>query len=77
MGIQTDNQLTRRNHNDQIIPKLSVACYMVRQMYHICTNDTLEIDLLCLFSLYCELWNNSLGKFLIQQEDVHSAEENN
>ena len=24
-----------------IIPKLSAACYMVRQMYYICNNDTL------------------------------------
>ena len=30
------------NHIDQIIPKLSAACYMVRQMYHICNNDTLR-----------------------------------
>jgi hypothetical protein len=27
---------------DQIIPKLSAACYMVRQMYYICNNDTLR-----------------------------------
>ena len=29
------------NHTDQIIPKLSVACYMVRQLYRICNNDNL------------------------------------
>jgi len=39
LGIQIDNHLTWRNHIDQIIPKLSVACYMVKQMYHICNND--------------------------------------
>jgi hypothetical protein len=42
LGIQIDNHLTWRNHIDQIIPKLSVACYMVRQMYHISNNDTLR-----------------------------------
>ena len=40
--LQIDNHLTWRNHIDQISPKLSVACYMVRQMYHICNNDTLR-----------------------------------
>ena len=39
LGIQIDSHLTWRNHIDQIIPKLSIACYMVRQMYHICNND--------------------------------------
>jgi len=62
LGIQTNSHLNWKNHIDQIIPKLSITCYMVRQMYHICNNDSL----LCLFSLYCELWNNFLGKFLIQ-----------
>ena len=42
LGIQTDSLLNWKNHIDQIIPKLSVACYMVRQMYHICSNDTLR-----------------------------------
>jgi len=40
--IQIDNHLNWRNHTDQIITKLSVACYMVRQMYHICNNNTLR-----------------------------------
>ena len=39
LGIQIDNHLNWRNHIDQIIPKLSVACYVVRQMYRICNND--------------------------------------
>ena len=42
LGIQIDNHLAWRNHIDQIIPKLSIACYMVRQMYHICKNDKLR-----------------------------------
>jgi len=39
IAIQIDSNLNWRNHNDQTIPTLSVACYMVRQMYHICNND--------------------------------------
>ena len=38
----TDSHLNWRNRIDQIIPKLSVTCYIVRQMYHICNNDTLR-----------------------------------
>ena len=42
LGIQIDNRLNWRNHIDQIIPRLSIACYMVRRMCHICNNDTLR-----------------------------------
>jgi hypothetical protein len=42
LGIQIDNHLNWKNHIDQIIRKLSAACYMVRQMYYICNNDTLR-----------------------------------
>jgi hypothetical protein len=41
LGIQIDNHLNGKNHVDQIIPKLSTACCMVRQIYYIC-NDTLR-----------------------------------
>jgi hypothetical protein len=42
LGIQIDNHLNWKDHIDQIIPKLSAACYMVRQMYYICNNNTLR-----------------------------------
>jgi hypothetical protein len=42
LGLKIDNHLNWKNHIDQIIPKLSAACYMVRQMYYICNNDTLR-----------------------------------
>jgi len=41
LGIQIDNHPNWKNLIDQIIPKLCAACYMVRQMYCICNNDTL------------------------------------
>ena len=41
-NIQIDSHLNWRNHFDQIIPKLIVAYYIVRQMYHISYNDTLR-----------------------------------
>ena len=42
LGIQIGNHLNWRNHIDQIIPKQSIACYMVSQMHHICNNDILR-----------------------------------
>jgi len=63
LGIQIDNHLTWRNHIDQIIPKLSIACYMVRQMYHICNNDTLRSIYFAYFHFIASygiiLWGNS------------------
>jgi hypothetical protein len=42
LGIHLDNRLNWKDHIDQIIPKLSVACYAVRQMYHTNNNNTLK-----------------------------------
>jgi len=42
LGIQIDDHLNWKNHIDQIVPKLSAACHMVRQMCHICNNNNLK-----------------------------------
>ena len=42
LGIQIDNHLNWKNHIDQIIPKLGAACFIVRQMYYVCNNDSLR-----------------------------------
>jgi hypothetical protein len=42
LGLQLNNHLNWKDHIDQIILKLSAACYVVRQMYHICNNNTLK-----------------------------------
>jgi len=63
LGIQIDNHLNWKNHIDQIIPKLSIACYMVRQMYHICNNDILRSIYFAYFHSIASygiiLWGNS------------------
>ena len=63
LGIQIDNHPNWMNHTDQIIPKLSIACYMVRQMYHICNNDNLRLIYFAYFhsivSYRIILWGNS------------------
>jgi hypothetical protein len=42
LGLQVDNHLTWKNHIDQMVPKLSAACYAVRSMYHINNINTLK-----------------------------------
>jgi hypothetical protein len=42
LGLQIDNYLNWKNHIDQLIPKLSGACYAVRSLFHISNTDTLK-----------------------------------
>jgi hypothetical protein len=37
LGLQIDNHLNWKNHIEQLIPKLSGACYAVRSLLHIST----------------------------------------
>jgi hypothetical protein len=43
LGIKINSCLTWKNHIDQMIPKLSAACYAVRMMYHIMNIDALRM----------------------------------
>jgi len=62
LGIQIDSHLNCKNHIIQIIPKLNVACCMVRQKY-ICNNVTLRSFYFALFQSTASygiiLWGNS------------------
>ena len=51
LGLQIDNHLNWKNHIDQLIPKLSRACYAVRFMLHISNIDTLKSSILLTFTL--------------------------
>jgi hypothetical protein len=42
LGLQTDNHLNWKNHIEQMIRKLSGACYAVRSMVHISNINTLK-----------------------------------
>ena len=42
LGTQLDNHLNWKAHIDQVLPELSAECYAVRQMYHICDENTLK-----------------------------------
>jgi hypothetical protein len=42
LGLHPDNHLNWKGHIDQMIPKLSAACYAVRSMFHISNLNTLK-----------------------------------
>jgi hypothetical protein len=42
LGLYIDNHLNWKNHIDQMIPKLSGACYAVTSMFHISNITTLN-----------------------------------
>ena len=41
LGIQINNHLNWKSHIDEIIPKLSAACFAVRKLFHILNIDAL------------------------------------
>jgi hypothetical protein len=63
LGIHLDNHLNWNNHIDQIIPKLSAACYEVRQMYHFVNQNTLKLIYFAYFHSIVKygiiFWGNS------------------
>jgi hypothetical protein len=42
LGLQIDSHLNWKTHVDQLVPKLSEACYAVRSLSHISNIDTLK-----------------------------------
>jgi hypothetical protein len=51
LSIKIDSCLTWKNHIDQVMPKLSAACYAVRMMYHIMNIDALKMIYVDIFTL--------------------------
>jgi hypothetical protein len=46
LGIDIDNHINWKNHVEQFLPKLSAACFSIRDLIH-----TLKLDILCM--IYC------------------------
>jgi len=42
LDLQTGNHMHWKNHIEQVIPKLSAACYAIRLMAHISNINTLK-----------------------------------
>jgi hypothetical protein len=43
LGLEIDQYLNWKTHTEQIIPRLSSACYAVRSMFHFSNLDTLKM----------------------------------
>jgi hypothetical protein len=43
LSLQTDSHLNWKTHIDQLVPKLSWACFAVRSLSHISNIDTLKL----------------------------------
>jgi hypothetical protein len=43
LGLQIDSHLNWKTHADQLIPKLSGACYAIRSLLHISNIDALKL----------------------------------
>jgi hypothetical protein len=63
LGIHHDNHLNWKDCIDQIIPKLSAACYAVRQLYHFVNQNTLKLIYFAYFHSIVKygiiFWGNS------------------
>ena len=68
LSLQIDNHLNWKNQIEQMIPKLSAACYAVRSVVHM-SNITTQISLLCTLSFYYKIRSNFWGNFQ-QWEDT-------
>jgi hypothetical protein len=51
LGLQIDDHLNLKYHIDQLVPKLSGACYAVRSMLYISNTDTLNQFIFLTFAL--------------------------
>jgi len=56
IGLQIDNHINWMNHTEEMIPKLSGACYAIRSMVPVSNINTL-MNLLCIPLFYYKIWN--------------------
>jgi hypothetical protein len=63
LGLDTYKHINRMEHIEEILPKLSSACYITRSMYYTSSISTLGNDLLCLLQFKIRVWHHFWGKF--------------
>jgi hypothetical protein len=56
LGSQIDNHINWKNHFEELIPKLSSACYAIRSMVPV-SNINTQMNLLCILPFFYKLWN--------------------
>ena len=76
LGIQINNRLNWKIHIDQIIPKLSVACFAVKKLFHILNIDALLVVYFAYFYSVIKygiiFWGNSTNAdwvFMLQKKN--------
>ena len=56
LGLQTGNHINCKNHTEEMIPKLSGACFAIRSMVSVCNINT-QMNLLYIPLFYYKMWN--------------------
>jgi hypothetical protein len=79
LGLQIYNHLNWKNHIDQLVPKLSTACYAVRPISYI-SNTGIQINLFSYFHSLIKygiiFWGNSADRkkvFTLQKNMLESG----
>jgi len=79
LGLELDKNINWKNHIQNILPKLSSACYLIRRMSPICNLTTLKMIYFAYFHSIIEFgiifWGISVEskKILIQQKRIIRA----
>jgi len=69
--MQTDTHLNCKDHIEEMIPKLSTACYAVRYTVRISNISTLKSVYFCIFSFWIVLGNcSNSGKIFTLQNQI-------
>jgi hypothetical protein len=66
LGLITDSTLSWKNHIDKLMSKLSLACYAIRAVKSLMTQESLRIIYFSYFHCY-DIWYNFLGQFFLLQ----------
>jgi len=63
LGLIIDDSLSWKAHIDQIMSKLNRACFVIRMIQVMVSQETLRmVYFACIHTFYYELRNNFLGK---------------
>ena len=64
LGMCIDSHMIWKNHVEQILPKLSAACFLIRNLIHTLNPDTLRMVYFAYFHLVLQygiiFWGNSI-----------------
>jgi hypothetical protein len=74
LGLEIDNHLSWNTHTEQIIPRMSSACYTIRSMFHFSNMDTLKMIYFAYFHSILKygimFWDNHTDRVFRLQKKV-------